>query len=159
MGSKAAPGCPCGAMHKGLGGTVQVNYDKCSGHAACKDACPYGAIYIDPVANQAVKCHNCTHRVDVGMEPACVSTCPSEALYFGDLNDPESSVSKMKTKIEAEASLEVLRPEEKTKPRMWFSVDENHPVKAWEKKIPKQGDSYSTDAYSVFEWGDEGEDK
>ena len=43
--------CPCGALHKGAGGTVQVDYDACSGHAACKEACPYGAIYIDPVAN------------------------------------------------------------------------------------------------------------
>ncbi len=81
--------CPCGALHKGAGGSVQVNYDKCSGHASCKEACPYGAIYIDPVANQAVKCHNCTHRVDVGMEPACVATCPSEALAFGDLADQQ----------------------------------------------------------------------
>ncbi|MCA8957873.1 MAG: hypothetical protein KDC87_17485, partial [Planctomycetes bacterium] len=40
--------CPCGALHKGSGGSVQVDYDVCSGHAACKDACPYGAIYIDP---------------------------------------------------------------------------------------------------------------
>ena len=82
-------------MHKGAGGTVQVDYDTCSGHGACKDVCPYGAIYIDPVANQAIKCHNCTHRVDVGMEPACVDTCPSGALYFGDLADPESTVSKV----------------------------------------------------------------
>ncbi|MEO6594275.1 MAG: 4Fe-4S dicluster domain-containing protein [Planctomycetota bacterium] len=56
----------------------------------------YGAIYIDRVANQAVKCNNCTRRVNVGLEPACVSTCPSEALYFGDLNNAESKVSKMK---------------------------------------------------------------
>lgn len=66
--------CPCGALHKGSGGSVQIDYDTCSGHAACKDACPYGAIYIDPVANQAVKCHNSTHRVDEGLEPPCAST-------------------------------------------------------------------------------------
>ncbi|MFT5478951.1 MAG: NAD-dependent dihydropyrimidine dehydrogenase PreA subunit, partial [Planctomycetota bacterium] len=34
--------CPCGALHKGAGGSVQVDYDACSGHAVCKDACPYG---------------------------------------------------------------------------------------------------------------------
>ena len=149
--------CPCGAMHKGAGGSVLVNYDACSGHAACADACPYGAIYIDPVANQAIKCHNCTHRVDVGMEPACVSTCPSEALYFGDLNDPESKVSQIRARIEedAEATLDVLRPEKQTTPRMEFIADEDHPVVAWEAKIPREGESYKPAAYSVYEWKNE----
>ena len=153
--------CPCGALHKGAGGTVQVNYDACSGHAACKDACPYGAIYIDPVANQAVKCHNCTHRLEVGMEPACVPTCPSDALYFGDLNDPNSKISKMTEVLEAEdgVNVETLRPEKKTKPRMQFVTDEDRPISEWEPKVPREGASYSSDAYSVFEWGDDGETK
>ena len=150
--------CPCGAMHKGPGGTVQVNYDRCSGHAACKDACPYGAIYIDPVANQAVKCHNCTHRIDEGMGPACADTCPSEALYFGDLNDPESAVSKLSAKLEREGALETLRPEKGTRPRMRFGVDANHPVESWEPKVPREGESYRTDAYSVYAWGEPGFD-
>ena len=147
--------CPCGALHKGSGGSVQIDYDVCSGHAACKDACPYGAIYIDPVANQAVKCHNCTHRVDEGMEPACTSTCPSEAIYFGDLEDPESKISKMRKRLAAEASLETLRPEKGTKPRAEFVVDDERPMKVWEGKIPGEGQSYSTEAYSVFNWSEE----
>lgn len=146
--------CPCGALHKGAGGSVQVDYDVCSGHAACKDACPYGAIYIDPVANQAVKCHNCTHRVDVGMDPACVATCPSEALYFGDLNDPASDVSKLQKRLAEEDKLETLRPEKGTKPRMQFAVDEGRPMKKWEPKVPREGASYSSEAYSVFNWGE-----
>ena len=148
--------CPCGALFKGAGGSVQVNYDVCSGHAACKDACPYGAIYIDPVANQAIKCHNCTHRVDVGLEPACTTTCPSEAIYFGDLNDPNSSVSKILKVIEEEdgARLETLRPEKDTKPRMKYVVDDARPMEEWEPKIPREGQSYSNDAYSVFNWGE-----
>ena len=149
--------CPCGSMHKGPGGTVQVNYDTCSGHSACKDACPYGAIYIDPVANQAVKCHNCTHRVDEGMDPACVSTCPSDALVFGDLNDPESRVSKLTRQLEAEGSLEVLRPEKETHPRMRYVIDEDRPIEAWEGRIPGEGESFSPDAYSVFNWQGERE--
>jgi tetrathionate reductase subunit B len=144
--------CPCGALHKGSGGSVQVNYDKCSGHASCKEACPYGAIYIDPVANQAVKCHNCTHRVDEGMEPACVSTCPSDALTFGDLNDPESKVSKLKTVLEGEGALEQVRKDKKTEPRTWYATDDNHRVDAWETKLPGEGQSYHPDAYSVYEW-------
>lgn len=146
--------CPCGALHKGAGGSVQVNYDKCSGHASCKDACPYGAIYIDPVANQAVKCHNCTHRLDEGMDPACVSTCPSDALTFGDLNDPESKISRLRAELEAEegVALERLRESKGTEPRTWYATDPERRVERWESKIPGEGQSYHPDAYSVYEW-------
>ena len=144
--------CPCGALHKGSGGSVQVDYDTCSGHSACVDACPYGAIYIDKVANQGIKCHNCTHRLDVGLEAPCVSTCPSEALYMGDLNDPDSSISKAKARFEKEGILETLRPEKGTKPRMQFVVDEKHPMAEWEPKIPREGESYAPEAYDVNEW-------
>ncbi len=41
------------------------------------------------------KCHFCLHRVHKGMLPACVATCLGRALYFGDLNDPKSLVSRM----------------------------------------------------------------
>ncbi|MFT7669217.1 MAG: tetrathionate reductase subunit B [Planctomycetota bacterium] len=150
--------CPCGSMHKGPGGTVQVNYDTCSGHSACKDACPYGAIYIDPVANQAVKCHNCTHRIEQGMEAACVETCPSGALYFGDLNDPDSSVSKATALLEREGALETLRPEKETNPRVQYAVSEQHPMEAWEPKIPREGESYKNEAYDVYSWGEPGFD-
>ena len=149
--------CPCGALHKGAGGSVQVNYDTCSGHAACVDACPYGAIYIDPVANQAIKCHNCTHRLEADMAPACESTCPSDALIFGDLNDPDSRISKMRSKLEGD--LETLRPEAGTKPRMEFVVDEKRPMEEWENKVPGPGKSYSPDAYNIYNWGSEGEAK
>ncbi|MEL6712242.1 MAG: 4Fe-4S dicluster domain-containing protein [Planctomycetota bacterium] len=150
--------CPCGALHKGAGGSVQVNYGKCSGHAACKDACPYGAIYIDPVANQAVKCHNCTHRLEHDMDPACVATCPSEALVFGDLADPDSKISRMKRDIEAEEAagadkgVERLREDLGTEPRMHFVTDEETRTEKWASKVPGPGQSYHPDAYSVYEW-------
>jgi tetrathionate reductase subunit B len=99
-----------------------------------------------------VKCHNCTHRVDVGMEPACVATCPSEALYFGDLNDPQSSVSKMKARLETEGVLGQLREEKGTKPRMWFAGNTDRPTDAWEPKVPREGESYRNEAYDVYEW-------
>jgi tetrathionate reductase subunit B len=151
--------CPCGALHKGAGGTVAVNYDRCSGHSACVEACPYGAIYIDPVANQAVKCHNCTHRLEHELEPPCVSTCPSEALYFGDLNDPEAKISKVAEQHEREGALKTLRPEKQTRPRTRFVVDPARPLAAWEPKVPREGASYAADAYSVFEWGEDGFDQ
>ena len=142
--------CPCGALHKESGGTVAVDYDACCGHGTCVEVCPYGAIYLDPVAKQAVKCHNCYHRTEQGMEPACVPTCPSEALHFGDLNDPESKISQAMSEARAaDGELRQLRPEKATRPRMWFSGPAPPQV---ENDIPREGESYSTEAYSIYNW-------
>ncbi len=40
------------------------------------------------------KCTFCVHRVERGEMPACVSTCPVDALHFGDTDDPETPVSQ-----------------------------------------------------------------
>jgi Fe-S-cluster-containing dehydrogenase component len=141
--------CPCGALHKKSGGTVAVNYETCCGHGTCVDVCPYGAIYMDPVAKQAVKCHNCYHRAEHGLEPACVPTCPSEALKFGDLNDPKSSVSVAMKKAESEAGLVQLRTEKETKPKMWFTGRAPAEI---EPRIPVEGESYNPEAYSIYNW-------
>lgn len=49
-------------------------------------------------AGSTRKCHFCAQRLDAGMLPACVSTCTSQAMHFGDLNDPKSLVSEILTK-------------------------------------------------------------
>ncbi|REJ67062.1 MAG: 4Fe-4S dicluster domain-containing protein [Planctomycetota bacterium] len=142
--------CPCGALKKGAGGTVVVDYNTCCGHATCVEVCPYGAIYMDPVAKQAVKCHNCYHRTEQGMEPACVPTCPSEALYFGDVSDPESKISQAMREAEtADGPLSQLRPEKNTRPQMWFAGPA--PVEA-EPDIPREGESYHPEAYNIHNW-------
>ena len=141
--------CPCGALLKEVGGTVAVNYNVCSGHGTCAEVCPYGAIYLDPVAKQAVKCHNCYHRLEHDMEPACVPTCPSDALYFGDLNDPESKISVAKAELEAGDGLTQLRPEKGTKPRTWFSGKAAVEV---EERVPREGQSFSPNAYNIYNW-------
>ena len=149
--------CPCGALHKEAGGTVAVNYDVCCGHATCVEVCPYGAIYLDPVAKQAVKCHNCYHRTEGPngdgsgdtLDPACATTCPSDAIYFGDLNDPNSKVSIVKKEAEDAGDIQQLRPEKNTKPRMWFR---GPGVTAIEDRVPREGESYSPEAYNIYNW-------
>ena len=142
--------CPCGALHKAEGGTVAIDYNVCCGHGTCVEVCPYGAIYMDPVAKQAVKCHNCYHRTEVGMEPACVPTCPSQALHFGDLNDPQSSISlAMAAARENGVEPVQLREEKNTKPRTWYAGAAASKI---EGSIPREGESYSGDAYSIYNW-------
>ena len=86
--------CPTGASHVSDGGSVIVDRRKCTGCKACIAACPYGARYVDP-RGFVDKCTFCLHRVRSGEDPACVEICPTSALEFGDLNDPNSAVSRL----------------------------------------------------------------
>ena len=85
--------CPTEAMYKRPDGIVDFDKAICIGCKACMAACPYDAIFINPEDHSAEKCNFCAHRLDVGLEPACVSVCPTEAILVGDLNDPASRVA------------------------------------------------------------------
>ncbi len=85
--------CPTGASHVVDGGIVAVDPRKCTGCKACIASCPYGARYVRP-EGYVDKCTFCAHRVAHGERPACVEVCPTKALAFGDLGDPESDVSR-----------------------------------------------------------------
>ncbi|MDY4350138.1 4Fe-4S dicluster domain-containing protein [Pectobacterium brasiliense] len=89
--------CPTGASFKdALTGIVDVNDKRCVGCRYCIAACPYHVRFINPVTKTADKCNFCreTNLAD-GKQPACVEICPTKALVFGDLNDPESNIAKM----------------------------------------------------------------
>ncbi len=90
--------CPVGATDKGEHGVVHINTDTCIGCRYCMMACPYDARYYDRERGIVDKCNYCYGRVRSGREPACVATCPSRARVFGDINDPQSEVSRLLAK-------------------------------------------------------------
>ena len=86
--------CPTGASYVADDGSVQVDTDKCIGCKYCMAACPYGVRYLVEEKGEVGKCSFCHHRSSNGLLPACVGTCVTKARVFGDLNDPDSDISK-----------------------------------------------------------------
>jgi molybdopterin-containing oxidoreductase family iron-sulfur binding subunit len=68
-----------------------------------------------PIGN-ARKCHFCLHRVEVGVLPACVTTCIGRATFFGDANDPESLIAELIAKPNAHR----LKEELGTNPKVYY---------------------------------------
>ena len=112
------PVCPTGASYqREHDNIVLVDQDQCVGCHACVVACPYQARFIPdnatgyygkqiPTAYEQTKfkewqagttqkCTLCVDRLDRGLEPACIQTCPTRALVIGDLNNPQSEISKL----------------------------------------------------------------
>jgi len=108
--------CPTAAMFKRPDGIVDFDKRICIGCKACMAACPYDAIFINPEDHSAEKCNFCAHRIDAGLEPACVVVCPVEAIVVGDMNDPDSRVASY---VGREA-LDVRRPEKETLPKVFY---------------------------------------
>ena len=106
--------CPTGATKKREDGIVWVDSEICIGCGACIMACPYEGVrsmnssnpqyYLDVVVGEydapkhiagvVEKCTFCKNLIDRGEVPACMDLCPGRARYWGDLDDPESAVSK-----------------------------------------------------------------
>lgn len=128
--------CPTGASYIRDDGIVMVDWDECIGCQTCITACPYEGVrtYIDgdpewfldfPVGdkdapthkdNVVEKCTFCAHRIDRGERPACVDICRVNARFWGDLDDPESDVSKLL----AEREYEQLLTDAGTGPNMYI---------------------------------------
>lgn len=84
-----------GAVYKRDDGIVIIDPEKAKGQKAIVDACPAGAIFWNEELQLPQKCTMCAHLLDEGYEqPRCVEACPNEALFFGDLDDPNSEVSR-----------------------------------------------------------------
>ncbi len=108
--------CPTGASARRDDGIVSIDEDKCIGCKYCMVACPYGARYLNEdkggyygaelIANEVIgyqrhkvgvvtKCDFCLHRLEQKGQPACAKSCLAEARIFGDLDDPESQISRL----------------------------------------------------------------
>jgi len=87
-----ASACPVGAWSKREDGPVVYDNSRCIGCRYCMNACPFGVPHFDwnkGLLGGALihKCTMCVQRLDVGQLPACVQTCPTEALVFGQRAD------------------------------------------------------------------------
>ena len=109
--------CPTGATWKREeDGIVVIDPDICIGCKYCIQACPYDARFVNPVTGSADKCDFCLHRVSKGLAPSCVNTCMGGCRIFGDLNDPNSEISK---KI-AKTPVTVLHKSMGTEPNVYY---------------------------------------
>ena len=108
--------CPTSALFRADNGVVDFDDDNCIGCKACINACPYDAIYINPATSTAHKCNFCNHRIEEGLEPSCVIVCPTQAIRVGDLDDPDSEISRLFASGEGK----VRTPEQKTLPKVVY---------------------------------------
>ena len=127
--------CPTGASVRRDDGITVIDYEKCIGCRMCMAACPYNARVFNwnepvrdpdfnygdkdvPVRGKGVveKCTLCKERTDRGDEPMCVRCCLSKARTFGDLDDPDSEISR----VVRERKAGVLLEEQGTRPQVRY---------------------------------------
>lgn len=108
--------CPVTALWKRKDGIVDFDGDRCIGCKACMQACPYDAIYLNPDTNTAAKCNYCAHRVEVGLQPPCVTVCPEHAIIAGDMHDSETEISQMLSRHQ----VQVRKAEKGTNPQVFY---------------------------------------
>lgn len=108
--------CPTKALYRRPDGIVDFDGTRCIGCKSCIQACPYDALYIDPTTRTAAKCNYCAHRVEVGLEPACVIVCPVQAIVAGDLDAPASRIAR----LVATEQVQVRKAEQGTRPKVFY---------------------------------------
>jgi formate dehydrogenase iron-sulfur subunit len=80
--------CPSpGAIVQYDNGIVDVNPDQCIGCKYCETGCPFDVPRFSQTTGKMAKCTLCVDRVSVGLEPACVKSCPTGCLHFGTKED------------------------------------------------------------------------
>jgi len=109
--------CPVGATFITEDGVVLVDEKRCIGCSYCIQACPYGARFMHPVTHTAEKCTLCYHRISKGLQPACVTVCPTQARVFGDVNSNASPLIRLKRMN----NTHVLKPGLNTEPKVFYT--------------------------------------
>ena len=132
-------------MFKRADGIVDFDKSICIGCKACMAACPYDAIFINPEDHSAEKCNFCAHRIDVGLEPACVVVCPTQAILIGDMNDTESYVAQIVNR----EPVAVRRPEKETLPKLFYKGAHQATLDPLAARRPEGG---------LFMWSEQQED-
>ncbi|GEM46289.1 4Fe-4S dicluster domain-containing protein [Deinococcus cellulosilyticus] len=83
--------CPADAIKRTEDQIVQSSLkERCIGCKNCVLACPFGVPRYYPEIDQMLKCDMCYDRTSVGLKPMCATVCPSEALFYGTLEEFES---------------------------------------------------------------------
>ncbi len=127
--------CPTGASIQDEDGIVRVLEDKCIGCKSCIQACPYDVrtliekpeYYTDDVQlgrhtetpctdGVVAKCTFCKDLIVQGKNPACMDLCPARARFWGDLDDPDSELSK----LIAARDYDLLMEEVGTEPSVFY---------------------------------------
>lgn len=130
--------CPTGASQQRDDGIIIVASELCIGCESCMRACPYQErgvrthlsaepkYYLDVVVGEfdcpphkggtVEKCMFCYNLIDRGEVPACMQLCLARARYWGDLDDPNSEISK----VIASRNYKLLNEEAGTKPSVYY---------------------------------------
>lgn len=88
--------CPTAAIHRHTDSDpVLVTKIKCIGCGYCVEACPFGAMDITNDHKAVVKCDLCIERTEQGQPPACVTSCPTGAIQFKDLDNVSADRRKI----------------------------------------------------------------
>lgn len=108
--------CPVRSLFIRADGIVDFDPQRCIGCKSCMQACPYDALYIDPNSGTSAKCNYCAHRIDQGLEPACVVVCPTHAIISGDMDAPGSEIARLLSRNQ----VTVRKPEKGTRPNLFY---------------------------------------
>jgi molybdopterin-containing oxidoreductase family iron-sulfur binding subunit len=141
--------CPTKATYKSADGIVMMDYNKCIGCRYCMAACPYNARRFNwskpevlaektnplvPIRTHGVveKCTFCVHRTRRGGTTRCVEVCPNKARIFGNLNDPDSEVSKL---ISSQSNFR-LKEGLNTGPQIYYLTEPKRKPMRWFQPLP-----------------------